>query len=151
MYWIDKDLLIWNTNNISGCSLKHLWWRNVNILLCWNILVFGIDVLSFDVVLLRYAQGGLSKSVSVQILWFDTFNISGVSWKIDEKNTWNFSSGFVFLERNIVFVDFVWDVASVAWDNVLESLTFEHGFYWWEVTIKLYLINWVVIYSFLMW
>jgi hypothetical protein len=55
------------------------------------------------------------------------------------------------LERNIVFVDFVWDVASVAWDNVLESLTFEHGFYWWEVTIKLYLINWVVIYSFLMW
>ena len=121
-------LFIWNTNNISGCSLKHLWWRNVNILLCWNILVFWIDVLPLDVVLLWYAQGDLSESVSVQILGFNAFNISGVSWKIDKKNTWDFSSGFVFLERDIFFVYFVWDVATVAWDNVLESLTFEHGF-----------------------
>ena len=63
------------------------------------------------------------------------------------RTTWYFAICLVFLQLHIVFVDLVWNVPSVARDNVLESLAFEHCFYLWEVTIKLYLFVIGVIYS----
>ncbi len=52
-----------------------------------------------------------------------------MAWQI----TWDFSDGFVLLERDVVFVDFVGNVAGVAWDDIVESLTFEHVFIGWKL------------------
>lgn len=81
-YWIHEHLLVRNTDNISGRSLKHLRWRNVDILLSWYILVFGIKILPLDIILLRNTQRNLAKRIRIQILRLDALNIACVSWTL---------------------------------------------------------------------
>lgn len=80
MYWSDEDLLVGYSNDIGSCSLKHLRRWDVDLLLCRYIFVFWINILSLYITFLGNVQGYFSKCVCIQILWFDAFNISCISW-----------------------------------------------------------------------
>ena len=78
-YWLHNDFFVRNTDNVCCCSLKHLRWRDVHLLLSGDILVSWVDVLSFNVGLLGDVESDFSEGVSVDILWFDAFDISCIT------------------------------------------------------------------------
>lgn len=68
-----------------------------------NILMFGLEVLSFHEVRVADVESGFAEGASVKVFGLDGGNVSGISWDLGDS--------FLLVDSLELIVDFFGDVA----------------------------------------